>query len=91
MAPPREYDIVVIRKDGTERIVELHSTSYITASGGAKVIIQVLDITEQRQNQRELKLYSENLKELVEERTQKLIQSETMALLGTMVSGTAPS
>ncbi|MEM3562475.1 MAG: MEDS domain-containing protein [Candidatus Jordarchaeaceae archaeon] len=48
----------------------------------SRVLVSILDITERRKMEDELRRYSEQLEELVEERTRKLRTAERMAAIG---------
>ncbi len=84
----REFDFA--RKDGTQFIGVLSLTRRFDSSGnytGLQVIIK--DVTQQKKMQEELKNYSVNLENLVEERTkelkktqEELVRKEKLAVLG---------
>ena len=53
--PPPRYEFNVVRKDGIKRRVEISSTVSKDSKGRVRTIAQILDITEQKQAERELR------------------------------------
>jgi PAS domain S-box-containing protein len=90
-----EFELELIRPNG--------DTRYVIAFGGAKydpkgqvigLFGTVQDITERKRVEEKLKEYSENLQEMVEERTnelrqaqEQLVRKEKLAMLGTLAGG----
>ena len=82
------YEDIVIRKDRSLMPVEVHSRTI--ELGGRKLILTISrDITERKKDEEQLKLYSEHLEELVEERTkalkeahERLLVTERLATIG---------
>jgi PAS domain S-box-containing protein len=72
-------DLVARRKDGTEFPVDV-SLSYVQRGDETLVLSFVSDVTERRQAQEALRLYSERLEEMVEERTAELHQAQGQLL-----------
>jgi len=69
--PPR-YEFNIVRKDGSLRRVEISSTIFRTASGNLRTVGQVLDITERKKAEAELRQAHEELESRVEKRTVEL-------------------
>ncbi len=83
------YEMNIVRNDRKIRTLQMNSSRYMTVSGETRVVAQMIDITEAKQQRDEIMLYSGHLEEMVEQRTEELRQSEKLALLGTILSGTA--
>lgn len=89
-----------VRKHGEEFSVEI-GLRPTEVEGERMVVATVIDITERRRIEERLRRYDEHLEELIEQRTQelretqaqkeqvveRLIQSEKLAAIGTLVSG----
>lgn len=75
---PSQYEFSFVRKNGEKRIGEVRSAVYLDSSGIAKVIIQVIDITDQKRVQ-------EEKQRLVE----RLNRAEKMEALGQLAGGVA--
>jgi sigma-B regulation protein RsbU (phosphoserine phosphatase) len=72
-------DLLARRKDGSEFPVDA-SLSYVQQGDEVLVLSFVSDITERRHAEETLKLYSERLEEMVEERTAELRQAQVQLL-----------
>ena len=75
--PEHDVETSIRRKDGETRVISWNERSLVGNDG--KVIGSIVigrDITEQKRMQEELRRYSENLEELVKERSGKLADSE---------------
>ena len=71
-----EYEIV-FQRDGQERIFLMNGAPVFNQQGRHTLTMAtILDITEQRQLTRRVEQYARNLRELVDEQTRKLHQSE---------------
>jgi PAS domain S-box-containing protein len=73
----QDIETSIKRKDGQTRIISWNERNLVGSDG--KVIGSIAigrDVTEQKQMQEQLKQYSANLEELVEERSGKLAESE---------------
>ena len=73
------YEFNIVQKGGNKRRVEISSTIFRTASGNLRTVGQVLDITERKQAEEDLRTAHEELESRVEQRTSEL--SETNRLL----------
>ncbi len=69
---PLEYEFTLVHKNGEERRCALKSSVYKTSSGKIRTIGQILDITERKKAERELRQHREHLELLVHERTRAL-------------------
>ena len=67
-----EYEFKIVRKNGEKRNIEISSTIVKDLKGNILTVAQILDITEFKQTEDELKKYREHLEELVEKRTADL-------------------
>ena len=76
---PSRYEFNIVQKNGNKRRVEISSTIFRTASGNLRTVGQVLDITERKQAEEDLRTAHEELESRVEQRTSEL--SETNQLL----------
>ncbi|HJV64717.1 MAG TPA: PAS domain-containing sensor histidine kinase [Geomonas sp.] len=82
------------RRDGTVAFCEWYSSSLLHASGGLRSILSLaLDVTERKNLEDSLARYSENLEQLVRERTDELVQKNQLlfhqsrlAALGEMIN-----
>ena len=96
----RQESFGAVRKDGEEFSVEI-GLRPTEVEGERMVVATVIDNTERRRIEERLRRYDEHLEELIEQRTQelreaqaqkeqvveRLIQSEKLAAIGTLVSG----
>ncbi|OGO39065.1 MAG: hypothetical protein A2147_07315 [Chloroflexi bacterium RBG_16_57_8] len=69
---PSRYEFNIVQKDGNKRRVEISSTIFRTTSGNLRTVGQVLDITEHKKADEELRLAHEELESRVEKRTAEL-------------------
>ena len=96
----RRESFGAVRKHGEEFSVEI-GLRPTEVEGERMVVATIIDITERRRIEERLRRYDEHLEELIEQRTQelretqaqkeqvveRLIQSEKLAAIGTLVSG----
>ena len=91
-SPPKQYETVLVRKDGTNVPIEL--TAARTAWKGAPAdMVVVRDMAERKRIEQELARHRNELEELVKERTaeleaahEELIEQERLATLGKLVA-----
>ncbi len=76
---PTRYEFNIVQKDGNKRRVEISSTIFRSVSGKLRTVGQVLDITERKKAEEDLRRAHEELETRVEKRTSEL--SETNRLL----------
>jgi len=69
---PSRYEFNIVQKNGNKRRVEISSTIFRTASGNLRTVGQVLDITERKQAEEDLRTAHEELESRVEQRTSEL-------------------
>jgi PAS domain S-box-containing protein len=69
---PSRYEFNIVQSSGNKRRVEISSTIFRTASGSLRTVGQVLDITERKQAEEELRKAHEQLESRVEQRTKEL-------------------
>lgn len=67
----------MIRKDGREIRVLIDSSRLATSENATSVISSLLDISEQKRTEKELRTHHEKLEDLVRERTEKLTESNS--------------
>ena len=96
----RRESFGAVRKNGEEFSLEI-GLRPTEVEGERMVVATIIDITERRRIEERLRRYDEHLEELIEQRTQelretqaqkeqvveRLIQSEKLAAVGTLVSG----
>jgi PAS domain S-box-containing protein len=75
--PPR-YEFNIVRKDGSKRRVEISSTIFRSVSGKLRTVGQVLDITERKKAEAELRQAHEELESRVEKRTSELSEANLL-------------
>ncbi len=75
-AVPSRYEIGGVRKDGVHRHLELSSSVVRSPDGKVRTVGQVLDITERKHAEEELRKVQSELEERVEERTAELREQE---------------
>lgn len=73
---PERYEFKIIRKDGSVRDVEIISSVIDSIEGKKITIAQILDITERKRAEEELKKYTQELEKLLEQRAKELVESE---------------
>jgi PAS domain S-box-containing protein len=90
---PRQYETIIIRKDGESVPIEMTAAKTVWQGQPADMVI-IRDITERKQAEEALREYSERLEEMVEERTrelrdaqERLIRQEKLAVLGQLAGG----
>jgi len=71
---PAQYDFYFHHKNGEKRLGEVRSAVYLDSAGKTNVIIQVLDITEQRRAEEEIRESREHLRQS-EERYRNILDS----------------
>jgi len=73
---PEPFEVIYQRKDGTLAVGEVHIS--LMKEGGKTIGIQAImrDITERKQMEEKLRQYSEHLEELIQKRTEELLESE---------------
>lgn len=69
---PSRYEFNIVQSNGNKRRVEISSTIFRTASGNLRTVGQVLDITERKQAEEDLRTAHEELESRVEQRTSEL-------------------
>ncbi len=72
---PSRYEFNIVQKGGSKRRVEISSTIFRTTSGSLRTVGQVLDITEKKKADEELRLAHDELESRVEERTAELTEA----------------
>lgn len=82
---PVQYEIRLLRKDGTEVEVENH-VSVIDFEGKPASLTFTRDITERKQLEEERMEYSRDLEMRVEQRTRELLDAERMAAAGSIAA-----
>lgn len=86
---PQNYECTLIRKDHETRIIEICASVIRTSNDQMSTIAHILDITPRKRMEESLRLHTQELENLVNQRTNELIQSEKMASLGQLVAGVA--
>jgi PAS domain S-box-containing protein len=85
---PSRYELNIVRSNGEKRRVEISSTIFRTASGKLRTVGQMLDITERKQAEKDLRTAHNELETRVEQRTSdlrkanKLLQNEVAQRIG---------
>jgi PAS domain S-box-containing protein len=69
---PTRYEFNIVQSNGNKRRVEISSTIFRTASGNLRTVGQVLDVTERKQAEKDLRTAHEELESRVEQRTAEL-------------------
>ncbi|MFB0564025.1 MAG: MEDS domain-containing protein [Candidatus Lokiarchaeia archaeon] len=78
-----EHEFEFVCKDGTRIYAHLGTSPIIDEEGNyTGALAAVMDISERKRMEEELRRYSEQLEELVEERTKKLREAERLATIG---------
>jgi PAS domain S-box-containing protein len=79
------YEYALVTKSG-RRIDAVITTKLVTYEGTQAILGIVMDITERKKMETELRQYTEALEVLVEERTKKLKESERLAAIGELAT-----
>lgn len=82
---PERYEFKMLRADGTKIDVENH-VSVIDYEGEPASLSFVRDITERKRLEAMLQEHTENLEEMVEEKTKELLDAERMVTAGKVAS-----
>jgi len=69
------YEYTLVTKEG-KKIDAILTTKLIKYEGESAILGTVTDITERKKMEKKLRQYSENLEELVQKRTEELVESE---------------
>ncbi|HYA22354.1 MAG TPA: ATP-binding protein [Thermoproteota archaeon] len=84
---PSRYEIALRRKNGGLRVVQVSANPLWTEEGHyAGALAVVMDITMRKQQEAELHRHSQQLEELVGEKTRKLMDAERLAATGEVVA-----
>jgi len=91
-SPPKQYETVLVRKDGTDLPIELAAAATVWKGAPADLVV-IRDMTERKRFEQELDKHRNELEELVKERTaeleaahRELIEHERLATLGKLVA-----
>ena len=79
------YEYALLTRDG-RRIDAIITTKLITYEGTLAILGIVVDITDRKKMETELRRYAEALEDLVEERTRKLKEAERLAAIGELAT-----
>ena len=82
---PDEYELRLIRRDGSTIDVEVRASKIIFEGKPASLAINK-DVTNQKRMQNQIKKYTEELEQQVEKRTQELLEAQQLAAAGRMAS-----
>ncbi|MBS7631938.1 PAS domain S-box protein, partial [Candidatus Bathyarchaeota archaeon] len=80
-----KYDAKLLRRDGTEVYVELNSTM-IEYEGKPAILCFVNDVSDRKSLEEKLSYQNAQLKRIVEEKTNELLDAEKMAAVGKITS-----
>ncbi|MFA5308528.1 MAG: PAS domain S-box protein [Dehalococcoidales bacterium] len=69
---PTRYEFNIVQSNGSKRRVEISATIFRTAAGHLRTVGQVLDITERKQAEEDLRTAHEELESRVQQRTSEL-------------------
>jgi PAS domain S-box-containing protein len=69
---PSRYEFNIVQSNGNKRRVEISATIFRTASGDLRTVGQVLDITERKKAEEDLRTAHEQLESRVKQRTREL-------------------
>jgi PAS domain S-box-containing protein len=88
-ATPWCYESSIITKRKKPRSVEIRASVFDDHLNHKCTMLQIIDITDRKKNEKELRMYHAELEKVVEERTHQLLQAEKMASIGILAAGIA--
>ena len=70
---PSRYEFVIVRKDGEKRDCEISSATFKDSAGNARSVGQLMDITERKKAEREIRESEEQFRVLVENAPEAIV------------------